>query len=516
MLPVSVGGDGSVAPLDVLASLVLEDGRRWGEAACGHQWADAEAVFGGEALWHFLTRPRGGSKSTDLAGVALAWLVAEASPRRRGFVVAVSEEQATEVMDAAAGLVGRTPGMERWVRVDALAMVGGNGASVRVLTSDGSSAFGKGRDTGLIVLDEFAQWPETRKMHRLWVAMLSATQKTPGLRLVILTSAGEPSHFSHEVLRQAKAAQGRGMWRVSEMPGPVPWVNHAALEAQRGLLSEAEFARLHLNQWVEEEDRLVSPEDLRAAAVLEGDVEPSDAHRYVVVCDLGVKRDPTVVVVAHLESDGDGRRVVVDHLRRWVPPRRGEVRLAQVQRHLEAVSGAYNRAPVYGDPAQFHQMRQALGEAGVLVKEYKFTTQSVGELASSLVMALRSHQLWVPDDSDLRDELLHVRLRETSPGVYRLDHDRSRHDDQAVAVGMAVHLLMGRSRATAAFRRYLAERSADAKSVRESPVAAHQRHLRRTADRARRARGAQRRSCEHRWRPDGSCAWGCGELGPPA
>ena len=50
---------------------------------------------------------------------------------------------------------------------------------------------------------------------------------------------------------------------------------------------------------------------------------------------------------------------------------------------------------------------------------------------------IRSHRLALPRDDDLIDELMNVRLRETSPGVYRMDHDPGRHDDRAIALALA-------------------------------------------------------------------------------
>jgi hypothetical protein len=38
-----------------------------------------------------------------------------------------------------------------------------------------------------------------------------------------------------------------------------------------------------------------------------------------------------------------------------------------------------------------------------------------------------------------------VRLRETAPGVARLDHDSGEHDDQAVAIAIAVAVLQGKA-----------------------------------------------------------------------
>ena len=41
-----------------------------------------------------------------------------------------------------------------------------------------------------------------------------------------------------------------------------------------------------------------------------------------------------------------------------------------------------------------------------------------------------------------------LRLRETSPGVFRLDHDRARYDDRAVALALAAECLVSRPPAT--------------------------------------------------------------------
>ena len=57
--------------LDLLAALRLEDGRRWGEAAVRCQWEDARAVLeqNSPTPYHYLTRARGYSKTSDLAAM---------------------------------------------------------------------------------------------------------------------------------------------------------------------------------------------------------------------------------------------------------------------------------------------------------------------------------------------------------------------------------------------------------------------------------------------------------------
>jgi hypothetical protein len=57
----------------------------------------------------------------------------------------------------------------------------------------------------------------------------------------------------------------------------------------------------------------------------------------------------------------------------------------------------------------------------------------------------REHRLALPDDAELLEELATVRLRESTPGVYRLDHDASGHDDRAVAIGLAALALTERA-----------------------------------------------------------------------
>lgn len=128
------------APVDLVAGMVLETSQRWGELATEWQWQDAEAIFSQVGpRWHFLTRPRGGSKTTDLAGVALAWLALCAAPGERGYVVASDRDQAALLVDAAAGLVARTPALRAVLTVNAYKVTSPTGATLEVIPADGAS-----------------------------------------------------------------------------------------------------------------------------------------------------------------------------------------------------------------------------------------------------------------------------------------------------------------------------------------------------------------------------------------
>jgi phage terminase large subunit-like protein len=435
--------------LDMMGALVLDDGRTWAEVAAPFQIEDAEAIFSDEGpRFHYLVRPRSGSKSTDLAGCALIWLTTEAEAGARGYVWAGSRDQAGILLDFASQLVDRTPELRELVTVQAQKLVARNGATVEIKSAEGDTAWGL--KMAFAVCDEFAQWPETRKMRKLWTAITSGLHKVPGARFVCLTSAGEPGHHSYRVLQDALKDEKR--WHVHQVEGPLPWVDIDDLRAQG--LRDSEFDRLHLGIWQASEDRLVSAQDLEAAAVLDGEQDPQSGVRYIIAADLGLVNDRTVVVVAHSEETSDEpgapRRVIVDSLRRWRGTRRSPVQIADVEAYLTHQARRYNNAKIWCDPWQASGLLQRMNAQGVRCEPFNFTQQSAGRIGQSLHLALHNRLIWLPQDEDLLSELAHVRLRETGIGAARLDHDSGSHDDQAVCLGIVCSELIGNVRTSGA------------------------------------------------------------------
>jgi hypothetical protein len=442
------GGGLVTAPLDLLAALVLDGGARWGDVATGWQRADAAAVLdsSGPRL-HYLTRPRGASKTSDTAAIALVLLLTAAPARSRSFAYAVDADQAGILLDALAGFVDRSPVLGSHVKVGAdMVTHRRTGATLAVESADAASAFGK-LAPYFIALDELAQWPSAIGHRRLWSAIASTLVKPPRPRLVILTTAGDPAHWSRRVLDEARSSP---RWRVSEVPGPCPWVEPDDLDEQRRLLLPSEFARLHLNEWAAGEDRLASPSELARCVGHVGPLPPRPRVRYVLALDVGLVADATVLSIAHAEPvESDGRRavrVVLDRQHVWGGSREAPVDLGEVEAAIVEASRAYNRARLVFDPWQAQHLAQRLRTAGVRADEFTFSSQSVGRLGRTLFGLIRDGLLDLPDEEALLDELAHVRLRETAPGVVRLDHDADRHDDRAVSLALAAHALVERAR----------------------------------------------------------------------
>lgn len=432
-----VGPDDS---LDVLSALVLEDGTRWGEVAEPAQWEDAKAVLnqGSATPYHLLTRARGRSKTTDLAGMAIAAMRKQLGPSDRCYAVAADRDQGRLLLDAIEGFVRRTPMLQSAFESGAWRIQDRHsGATLEILAADAPGAWGL--RPSLVVVDEIAQWPSTSQPKRLFEAVSSSVAKVKGARMVLLTTAGDPVHWAAGI---RKHAAGDPLWRLHELPGPPPWMDSTRLEEQRRRLPESSFRRLFLNEWTASEDRLTSLEDLEACTTLDGPLEPRPGLRYVLGLDLGVRRDRSVAAVCHLESEEGVPKVILDRMKVWMPHSKKTVRLADVGNWLLEASRRYNGAKIIFDPWQAIDLSQRLQSRFVNVQEFTFSATSVGKLGSTLHLLLRNRQLALPADADLHSELSNVRLRETTPGVLRLDHDEGQHDDRAIALALAAHDLI--------------------------------------------------------------------------
>jgi phage terminase large subunit-like protein len=141
-------------------------------------------------------------------------------------------------------------------------------------------------------------------------------------------------------------------------------------------------------------------------------------------------------------------RVVLDRMQVWKGSRSAPVQLQTIEDYVAEVHRAYGEAPLVYDPFQAVGLAQRLQARGVRVVEFAFSATSVGRLGLTLHSLIRDGRLAIPDDPELIDELANVRLRETSPGIVRLDHDSGRHDDRAVTLALAArHLLDGPAQA---------------------------------------------------------------------
>jgi phage terminase large subunit-like protein len=425
--------------LDRLASLVLANGQPWGEAAANFQWEDAEAVLDpyGKPRCFYLTRSRGSSKTTDLAGVLLAVMLEQAPPGSRLYAQAADLGQALLLLDLMRGFCGRTPGLKGLVSFTETRAVTASGVVFEVLAADAAGTWGL--QPYFLVLDEVSQWSETRRSREIFFAASTASIKVDG-RMVILTTAGRPSHWACEVLEHAR---GDPIWHVHEVAGPAPWLSPTRLESERGHHPPSVYKRLFENEWTEDEDRLAAIADVKACVREDQGLEPGPGRSYFIGVDIGVTNDRTAVVVLHCErldpsaNSRSIRRVVVDRVLVWAGSPTSPVQLSEVEATIFELARAYNSASFVLDPHEGIGMAQRLRTAGFRVTKFNFSATSVGQLAATVIHLLRHGLLSLPNDPELVREIERVRLVEHTPGVIRMDHDRGDHDDRTIALALA-------------------------------------------------------------------------------
>ena len=103
---------------DLLGSLRLADGTPWGEAATHGQLADAAAVCDSDGpSRHCLTRPRGGSKTTDGAALAVALHLDDAPVGARPTRSPPTPTRPPR-LDSVRGFLLREPGLRSSLRVE--------------------------------------------------------------------------------------------------------------------------------------------------------------------------------------------------------------------------------------------------------------------------------------------------------------------------------------------------------------------------------------------------------------
>jgi hypothetical protein len=364
-------------------------------------------------------------------------MLAQLPAASRLYALAADRDQGRLIVDSVAGFASRTPELAGALAIDAWRVTAPrSGSMLEVLAADAPGAFGL--RPAFLVVDELAQWADADGPRRLFDATTSALAKVPDARCLVISSAGDPAHWSYKVLEHARRDP---LWRTSETAGPAPWTDPTRLGEQRRRLLPSVYARLFENQWTEAEGRLTTLADVRACVGHAGDLARASGSSYVTSLDVGLTNDRTAAVVAHAEERPAGLTVVVDRLGVWHGGQSSPVELSAVEAWVEEACRTYGAQLVF-DPFQAAHLAQRLKARRVQVAPFTFSQASVGRLAVTMFGLLRDHCLDLPNDEALIDELAAVRLRETAPGVVRMDHSASGHDDRVIATAMAAsHLL---------------------------------------------------------------------------
>ncbi len=399
----------------------------------------------------YLERPRGHSKTTDLA-VQVAWVLQYAKQPVRGIAAAADRDQAALLHRAASDLVRLNPVLCPDLVARKSALVNPQtGSRLDVISSDVRSSWGQLPD--FVICDELCHWEKPD----LWHSLLSSAAKKPHSILIVLTNAGVGTDW-HWTVREA--ARTSPDWHFSSLAGSqAPWITASALEEQRRLLPPAVYARLWDNVWQQSDGGFLTLAE--AEACRDPQLAPRDRGEpetiYFAAIDYAEKRDRTVGVVLHRE----GERIVVDRMDVAAPTPDAPVPVQWVEDWIVRMAHRFRSIRFIVDEYQLVGTLQKFAGRYDL-ERFEFHggrgNHALALLLRHLVVERRL--AWFPDcgrvaslssRDDLETELASLLLKTTPNGRVRIAHRANGHDDRAFTLGAACLAALRHDPTSAAF-----------------------------------------------------------------
>lgn len=400
----------------------------------------------------YIERPRGHSKTTDVA-LQVLWILLAARTPVSGLAAAADLEQGALLRQAMRRLAYANHGLCRELQFLAQSVQHpGTGSQLQIISSDVASSYGALPD--FVICDELCHWSD----RDLWDSLASAAAKKPHCLLVVLTNAGVGRGWQWSVREHARTSPD---WHFSSLDGPhAPWITDEALLEQRAMLPAPVFERLWLNVWQHSDGEFVTLDEARACCDPERTYRRAGRRgvRYVAALDYAEKRDNTVGCVCHREGDS----VVVDRMDVVRPTPLSPTPVAWVQEWIEEVAAGFPHVEFVVDPYQLVQTIQQL-QHRYAIRRFDFQG-GLGNHRLATVLQQLIHQrriAWYPGcgdadapdagrapshgpRDDLEAELAALLVRQSASGRIRFDHRRDgvHHDDRAFALAVAALTLV--------------------------------------------------------------------------
>jgi phage terminase large subunit-like protein len=423
----------------------------------------------------WLERPRGHSKTTDLA-VMVAWVLFASAKRINGIIAAADLDQAKLLRDAVIRLLGLNPWLAQFLDVQTSRIVNKHTDSEAVfITSDVASSFGLLID--FAILDETTHWAN----RDLFDSLLSAAAKKQRCMVVSIANAGFMDSWAWTV---REAVRIDPAWHFSRLDGPrATWITAERLAEQRRLLPDIVYRRLWLNVWSGGSGDAIHPDDLTAAITMRVPMlaaEPGFA--FVAGVDLSVTRDATALVtlgvnvgwietrpprmpnfastVAKLSDAGlleaprqdperirhpGNGRVRLASLRVWEPCNGSRVDLSEVEAAIIDLHKRLNLSAVAVDPFQAEMLVQRLQRKGIPIYTLSMTGITLQAMASAVTDVFREKSVDLYPDDQLLADLRGLRIadrnygfRLVSPRATRMDTHATQHGDTATGFSLAM------------------------------------------------------------------------------
>jgi phage terminase large subunit-like protein len=412
--------------------------------------------------------PRGNGKTPLAAGLGLYELVSR-SDAPEIYFAACSKEQAGIGLSFARPFAEHG-GLADWVTVRSAITCAASAGVLRVISSEGRLQHGRAPAAGLI--DELWAF-ETDREEQTYTALSSALHKRDDAYVLAITTAGYDKHTLLGRIYQAalgwpevttskngcltiakNTENGQLLWwygapestdieneQVWKAVNPAGWIQMRDLRRQLNDpgLGEAEFRRLHLNQWTRSRDAWL-PGNLWAELRSDQQI-PEGAAVYLGV-DVALYHDSTAVCIAHTLADGrvalrahvwsaDPKALAHVH----VPG--GKMQLELVENHIKELNRRYCVREVAYDPRFFERSAEILERSGVTMVEFLQASAPMADAYQRFYQAANEKKLTHDGDPILAAHVEATAADKSERGWKVRKLKSSHHIDACVAAVLA-------------------------------------------------------------------------------
>lgn len=429
---------------------VLDEWQRQDFEAMDDAWRRIAGKFDGECCARaYLERPKGHSKTTDLAAMALWALFA--SPRKIvGVSAAAAKPQAKLLRDAIDTILRLNRWLWEEIRVNNYEVKNiRTGSELTILASNEATSHGQNPD--FVICDELTHWAK----RDLWDSLYGAAGKRANCLLLVISNAGEDQGIGWKwAVREACRTSAEfyfhrlevSMDAAGRFVPPASWMTPDALEGQKRFLSIHAYKRLWLNLWQSESEEGLSTEDIEACVTLAGPVLNARHHYAAMIgaIDLGHARDHAAFVVVGV--DLQRQRFGLALSRRWRPQdfTAGKILLEHVEREIIEDCQRLGVTGVAYDPWQAERMAEAIAESGTPCYQFPQTADSLRKMARALQEAVQYHTIDLYRAETLITDLLKISFvkKDMSFRIFA-PRDEAGHCDEATALAIALRWAEG-------------------------------------------------------------------------
>jgi phage terminase large subunit-like protein len=362
-----------------------------------------------------------------------------------GIVASNSLEQAAgRVFQAASRIIEASPLLAQDAKVTSEKITFlSTGATIIAIPSDYSTA--AGANPSIAVFDELWGFVSERDT-RLWDELVPPPTRQIACRLTVTYSGfeGESDLLADLQKRDLKgqeiapdlwAQPGMLMFWTHHFIGP--WQTEEWREQMRDALRPNAYLRLIENRWVTSEESFINIDWWDECVDPEARPALEDRERVVYVgVDASIKRDSTAICVC--AYDHERRKVQLLWHRVFQPSVDDPLDFeSTIEATIRTLSWCFRVRKVLYDPWQMQATAQRLAGQGIQMEEFPQTVARLTEAGTNLYELIKSRNLHVYPDAEMRLAAQRSVALETSRG-WRISKEKTSHKiDVIIALALA-------------------------------------------------------------------------------